>query len=329
MPQFIRGYCDRAIHKNEPGAPIRFIASTEKTGRDGLILDSRGWQLENFQRSPTVLWSHDYSGQRPPIGRADKVWVEDGQLLCDISFDQNDPFAVSVEYKYRNNFLSAVSVGWETLETEPGKNGSPTRVIKQELLDISAVNIPGDPNALMERQKRAVSETLIDKLTLAVDDPDKFLESLQRSLVDDAEPKPESATWEQVAADMLRLYASTAQRPDTERQREYRRLSRDYARHGKTAPEWMPLHDLEVLSTDEIRGLFLQGEGDGFEWVHSSPPEVRAGAVLSKRNADDLATAITLITGVMERATKEPVSEPEPTDDTLERLYAAFKEKTQ
>lgn len=309
MQTHIRGYCERAATPAEPGTPIRFVASTEKVGRDGLVILSDSWQLDNFRANPIFLWHHDYFGGRGPIGKA-AVSVEKNRLVADVTFDQGDPFAVDVERKYREGFMSAVSVGWDTQEIAPGQGDSPAKVLRAELLDISAVNVPGDPNALMERQKRALADSARELLTL----------------VDDA--APESATWNEVSSAMVSLFGSIAQRPEHERQREYRRLTREYARHGKTAPEWLPLHDLEVLGPDEIRGLFLEGEADGFEWMHTSTPEQRAGAVLSKRNADDLATAISLITGVMERATKEPETPADTkTDDTLERLYAVFAKK--
>lgn len=307
MQTHIRGYCERAATPAEPGTPIRFTASTEKVGRDGLVIAADGWQLDNFRANPTFLWHHDYFGGRAPIGKVTKVDVEKNRLVADVVFDQGDPFAVDVERKFREGFMSAVSVGWDTQEIAPPKGDGAGRVLKAELLDISAVNIPGDPNALMERQKRALADSAREILTL----------------VDDA--APESATWPEVSAAMVSLFGSIAQRPDTERQREYRRLSREYKRHGKTAPEWMPLHDLEVLGANEIRGLFLEGEADDLEWLGLPSPEQRAGAVLSKRNADDLATAIALITGVMERATKEPeTNEPATPDDTIERAHAAL-----
>jgi len=314
MQTHIRGYCERAATPAEPGTPIRFTASTEKVGRDGLVIAADGWQLDNFRANPTFLWHHDYFGSRAPIGKVTNVEVEKNRLIADVIFDQGDPFAVDVERKFREGFMSAVSVGWDTQEIAPSNGTGAARVLKAELLDISAVNIPGDPNALMERQKRALADSARDLLTL----------------VDDA--APESATWNEVSSAMVSLFASTAQRPDTERQREYRRLTREYARHGKTAPEWMPLHDLEVLGPDEIRGLFLEGEADAYEWMHTATPEQRAGAVLSKRNADDLATAISLITGVMERATKEPATtEPDTTTDdaraALLALHRAIRPK--
>jgi hypothetical protein len=133
----------------KPGDPIRFTASTEAVGRDGLVIEASAWLLDNYRKNPVVLWAHDYTGQRLPIGRAN-VFAEGRTLVSDIWFDQGDPFAREVERKYREGFLHAVSVGWDTLEQEGN------RVTKAELLDISAVPVPGDPGALIQRQVRAL-----------------------------------------------------------------------------------------------------------------------------------------------------------------------------
>ena len=52
-------------------------------------------------------------------------------------------FARQVERKYRDGFLHAVSVGWDTIELD-GRQ-------RYDLLDLSAVPVPGDPSAIMER----------------------------------------------------------------------------------------------------------------------------------------------------------------------------------
>ena len=158
----------------QPGSPIRFVASTEGVKRDGKSLDAEKWQLDNFRANPVGLWGHDYWGERLPIARAD-VSVEDGRLMASMTFDQEDEFARAVEGKYRRGFLNAVSVGWD--ETEDG----------YELLDISAVPVPGDPDALMERQMRAF-RALADQLNSVMqsgpqdDDPEPDV---------DPEPDPE------------------------------------------------------------------------------------------------------------------------------------------
>ncbi len=170
------------------------------------------------------------------------------------------------------------------------------------------MNIPGDPGALIQRQLRALQE---------LSDADAGIQT-----------EPERATWDETAASMVRLLVSPAQRPDEERTKAYRALAREYARHGKTPPELLEVEVIAALDVARLRGLFLNGEPDLFPSTFDLlTVEQRAGAVLSKRNADDLQRAVDLVLGVMQRASKEaetPEPDPQPTDDTLERLYKAF-----
>jgi len=130
------------------GDPIRFVASTEQVARDGLIIEAAGWDLQNYRKNPIVLWSHDMLGARPPIGKAVEVAVESKRLLASIVFDQGDPFARQVEQKYRDGYLNAVSVSWDTKKMEPGP---PPRVTRAELLEVSCVPVPADVGAVMQR----------------------------------------------------------------------------------------------------------------------------------------------------------------------------------
>lgn len=130
-----------------PGLPISFIASTEGIKRDGLSVDQEKWLLEPYRANSVVLWVHDYHGERPPIGKAN-VNVTDGRLMADVTFDPDDEFAQQIERKYRSGYLNAVSVGWIDVPGAREEDG-----ISHELLDISAVPVPGDPVALMERQR--------------------------------------------------------------------------------------------------------------------------------------------------------------------------------
>lgn len=244
MTHYLRGLCDRSAgHATEAGSPIRFVASTEVKARDGLIIEARGWQLDNFNASPSILWAHDYAGNRPPIGRAERVWVDGDRLMADIVFDQEDEFALAVERKYRSNVLSSVSVGWNSLQMEGN------RVTSAELLDISAVPIPGDPHALMERQARAFAD-LGSRLTTLVDEE-------KQTSTHDAE-----ALWVGTAYQMVRLFRRDASDAESVRLPNYRRLCRSYERLGKTAPEFLGAAELAALDPDTWRGLFLEGEAD-------------------------------------------------------------------
>lgn len=226
--------------------PIRFIASTEGVKRDGLELRAEDWDTANYEKNPVVLWSHDYWGTHLPIGRA-TVAIDGKALLADVTFDPEDDFARQIESKYRRGFLNTVSVGWDT-----HRDGTTTR---NELLDISAVPVPGDPDALMERQIRGLA-SIGERLLELTDEP----ADLQG---DEAE-----AVWEGTALRMARLFVRAADDGQFD-QREYRRLSRAYQRLGKTAPE-VPAH-LAALDLEGIRGLFLAGEPDLVPELFAAP----------------------------------------------------------
>lgn len=145
------------IHDDQP---LRFTASTEGLGRDGMVIEAGAWQLENYRKNPVVLWAHDYTGHNLPIGKATDVQVTDNRLTAEVVFDLEDEFARQVDRKYRTGFLNAVSVGWETRAVKPGGANQAPRISAAELLDISAVPVPGDPDALIERQIRALWELI-------------------------------------------------------------------------------------------------------------------------------------------------------------------------
>lgn len=138
MTKQIRGFAVRAAATG----PVTFLASSTGLARDGMIIERGAWDLGNFRSNPVILWSHDYLGSRPPIGRAVRVEETAAGLEADIDFDMEDPFAAEVRRKIASGYLNAVSVGWDTIRS------SGNRVTRAELIDISVVNVPGDPSAL-------------------------------------------------------------------------------------------------------------------------------------------------------------------------------------
>lgn len=306
--QFLRAYTMRGKEPGQAGDPIKFLASTAGIKRDGRDLDQGLWSLDNFRKNPVFLWSHDYRGQFLPIGKADVEAAEDG-LETTVLFDQADEFARKVEDKYRRGFLNAVSVGWNDVvrcancdglldmwltyglayyrkkcphcERELTEDG--VRV-SYDLLDISGVNVPGDPDALMERELRA-------------------LEALREAGTAEAE-----ALWSEIAAEMVVIFRAGVEEADEVRLKRYRALLPRYRRLGKTPPEFLSNEELAGLGEEELRGLFLEGE------IEITSRE-RAGAVLNKRNRDDLAQAASLIQGVLERAQKEEEADEASEED--------------
>lgn len=150
---YFRAYLDadaRAERRDSNVFP--FVAATEGIKRDGLNLVMAGGRLDNYKRAGgPFLWVHDY--RRPPIGRAD-IRIEDSRLLADVEFDLDDEFAASVASKYDRGFMRAVSIGWDVLE-QKGRD-----IVAWELLDISAVPVGADADALLARHLTSLNELL-------------------------------------------------------------------------------------------------------------------------------------------------------------------------
>lgn len=131
---------------------LRFIGSTEAEDRDGDIISSSGWELENYKKNPVFLWAHDYS--LPPIGKAIDVRVRDKQLIFDIQFPEEGvhTLADTVYKLYKGSFLNATSVGFRGKKGEPSANGF--KYTQQELLELSAVPVPSNPTALQQAKSK-------------------------------------------------------------------------------------------------------------------------------------------------------------------------------
>lgn len=137
---------------------LQFVGSDETPDRDNDIIEVAGWELANYRKNPVFLWAHDY--RFPPIGRAVRVAKEDGKLLFDIEFPPEGvfPFADLVYNLYKGKFLRATSVGfipkkWEIRDDDELKDlpewQRGRRYKRQELLELSAVPVPANPNALI------------------------------------------------------------------------------------------------------------------------------------------------------------------------------------
>lgn len=259
---------------------MSFVASTAGVKRDGLEIDQKRWRLDDYNSNPVVLWAHDYSGM--PIGRAEVV--PDGDALrARVEFDMADDFAAGVYGKYQRGMLNAVSVGWRDVKDTDG--------VWHELLDISAVPVPGDPDALAERTRSALRDLLGD----FEDD------------TDDNDSADDWPTWREAATGMVECFASWGEMPEPERQRRYRALLPVYRHYNRTAPEWVGDDELAMLDVECFRLMFLEGE------LETMDAEARAGAVLNARNKADLAEAMRLIQRVLDSA-KGNEEKPEKPD---------------
>jgi len=124
---------------------LRFIASTDSPDRHGDKIDQGGWV---FTSEVKFLWVHDRS--IPPLGKVIRKTIEEGQLVLDVQFDLDDEFAAEIYRKYQEDFIDSVSVSFNPLEAEPRDMGDGIRFIRQELLELSAVPVPANPEATVK-----------------------------------------------------------------------------------------------------------------------------------------------------------------------------------
>jgi HK97 family phage prohead protease len=141
----------RAIEvKADEAGKLSFVMSTSDTDRMGDTIAQDGWDLAAYAKNPVLLWAHRYD--QLPVGKVGKALVEDGKLIArDVEFASRElsAFGWSVGEMYRQKFLNAVSVGFQptVLEWKEDDSGG-IDFQKQELLELSAVPVPANANAL-------------------------------------------------------------------------------------------------------------------------------------------------------------------------------------
>jgi len=165
---------------DENSRPILdFRSSDETLDRYGEVITASGWNLDTYKRNPVFQNSHQYGDILFTLGRALTTEVRDGKLFQRVEFavDAN-PMARIAYNLYKGKFLTAVSVGFIPVRWEDGTEKTPyaRKYLEQELLEVSAVAIPANPNALALGLKSGAVEKsdlrdLADLLRLALEPP--------------------------------------------------------------------------------------------------------------------------------------------------------------
>lgn len=174
---------------NDEHRSFTAIASTESQDRMGDILRASGWQLKNYLKNPIVLWGH--RSDLLPIGKAKRVWVEGDKLMFEPEFASKEinPFADQVYQMYKNGFLKSFSVRFDPIEWQEikEKKGDMNYFVgydylKHDLLEISAVNVPANPDAIKEKnfQNMVLKSYALENIT----DNNELLEKIMKGEYD-------------------------------------------------------------------------------------------------------------------------------------------------
>lgn len=128
-----------------------FVAWASKPimDRDDEIIEADAWDVTNFDLNPVIIWSHDY--WQPAVGQS--LWVRPMRtgMKFKPAFADSD-FGRELYSLYKQRVLRAFSVGFKPLEWHFGdKPDEPWLTYTEvELLEISCVNVPACPAALVE-----------------------------------------------------------------------------------------------------------------------------------------------------------------------------------
>lgn len=178
---------------------IPFTICDESVNRYGWRLLVEGGDISGFEKNPVCCVQH--STYMIPVGKWLDLKKENGLFTGSVEFDRNDEDAVKLYWKYKDGYMSAVSLNIIPIEeSEDPKyiiSGQTRRtVLKWDLLEVSLVTVPGQKNAV----KLSTPEGGKYKLDLISNTPkmdkvEKTVEQMQTEL----------AASKQLAADNLVL----------------------------------------------------------------------------------------------------------------------------
>ena len=179
----------REIRKKEDERTITFVASDSTRDSAGTVLNQDNWDLTRFNSNGIIGYQHKVYGGWDDTDNPDNVigkghaYVEDGKLMVDITFEPKEinELAEKIYQKVLFGSLRAVSVGFLPIgkgRFGEGADAETYYFAGQQLLEVSVVNIPANPNALRK----------------SMEDENDFLEAERKRLLEETkveEPAPE------------------------------------------------------------------------------------------------------------------------------------------
>lgn len=199
----LRCFENPQIRKADDGSrKMTFVASDGTRDSAHTVLNVKGWDLKRYNSNGIVGYQHKVYGSWEATDNPDNIigkgraYVEGDKLMLDVEFEPEgmNELADKIWKKLEFGTLKAVSVGFRPLgkgmwgkgDEAPGEANETYYYAGQELLEVSVVNIPANPNAL-KRSADLVEEELAE-LRKQVEAPAPAPEPGA-----DPEPQPEPA----------------------------------------------------------------------------------------------------------------------------------------
>lgn len=136
---------EKAADEKDVEGTFHVVFSSAREDRHGDVVYQE-FDLKYFKKNPVFLDSHNYGSIEHILGKVSKVGVKDGKLQGDVLFALDNPKGLLAAKLAAAGFLNATSIGFIPREFDDEFN-----VLKSELLEISAVSVPANPDALFEK----------------------------------------------------------------------------------------------------------------------------------------------------------------------------------
>ena len=157
---------------DEANGLISAVVSTESKDRDGDVIKAEGWNLDNFNRHSVMLANHDYHSLKSQIGTWEKMevvgdtlqgvakfFIGKGNEEADWAFELAKMKKLAFSVGFIPDMDKAVPLHKDDAFGVRGMefNG-------QELLEVSAVTVPSNPDALQRIVKSSLAEPAIKEI---------------------------------------------------------------------------------------------------------------------------------------------------------------------
>lgn len=197
-------YLETLVEKKD--GKMLAIASDDTLDRMGDSLSADKWDLTNFLKNPVLQLSHDYN--QPPIGIAKNLRVKGKKLFFEPVFHEITQVAKEIKALYEAGIMRAFSVGFIPAKEKEGV---------YELLEISAVSIPANPNALILAKSfdaktiKEVSAWVGKEVNRKTECPEKEILNKNKSTeketnIEEKKEQPSQKSMEEILNDIDELY---------------------------------------------------------------------------------------------------------------------------
>lgn len=138
----------KTVFEKAAGDTFHAVFSTDSVDRHGDVVMQEP-DLRAFRKNPVFLDSHNYDSIEHIIGGVQKIKArkEEGFMDGDIAFFTDNPKGLLARKGVEQGFINATSIGFIPTDFDE-RTGA---ITKWELLEISLVSVPANPEALFEK----------------------------------------------------------------------------------------------------------------------------------------------------------------------------------